>query len=82
MTETLTAFALGTFAQAASSPMPNNELKITLEEDVRQQKPARVSSGGADEVVTLDSANFEKLTQAATGATTGNWFVDFYAPWW
>ena len=35
---------------------------------------------GSD-VVTLTSKTFEHLTQAATGATTGDWFVMFYAPW-
>lgn len=29
----------------------------------------------------LDDSNFEHLTQAATGATTGDWFIKFYAPW-
>jgi len=33
------------------------------------------------EVVVLDSGNFEHLTQATTGATTGDWMVKFYAPW-
>ena len=33
------------------------------------------------EVVDLDNSNFEKLTQAATGATTGDWLIKFYAPW-
>jgi protein disulfide-isomerase-like protein len=33
------------------------------------------------EVIELNNANFEKLTQAATGATTGDWLVKFYAPW-
>eukprot|EP01071_Lankesteria_metandrocarpae_P005471 Lankesteria_metandrocarpae@DN4002_c0_g1_i3.p1 len=32
-------------------------------------------------VVDLTTDTFEKLTQAATGATTGPWFVKFYAPW-
>jgi len=36
----------------------------------------------ASEVVTLDDTNFEHLTQAASGATTGDWFVKFYAPWY
>lgn len=35
----------------------------------------------AGEVVVLDADSFEHLTQAATGATTGDWFVKFYAPW-
>mmetsp|Transcript_33263 Transcript_33263/g.61835 ORF Transcript_33263/g.61835 Transcript_33263/m.61835 type:complete len:214 (-) Transcript_33263:366-1007(-) len=29
----------------------------------------------------LTNDNFEHDTQAATGATTGDWFVEFYAPW-
>lgn len=32
-------------------------------------------------VVTLTVANFEHLTQATSGSTTGDWFVEFYAPW-
>ncbi|EDO06588.1 Thioredoxin family protein [Babesia bovis T2Bo] len=35
----------------------------------------------ASAVVQLTDSNFEKLTQASTGATTGPWFVKFYAPW-
>ncbi len=35
---------------------------------------------GSD-VVILDSKNFEHLTQASTGSTTGDWLVKFYAPW-
>jgi hypothetical protein len=31
-------------------------------------------------VITLTDENFEHLTQASTGATTGTWFVKFYAP--
>ena len=33
------------------------------------------------DVVVLDEKTFEHLTQAATGATTGDWLVKFYAPW-
>ena len=33
------------------------------------------------DIITLDGSNFEKLTQAATGATTGDWMIKFYAPW-
>ncbi|DAZ94993.1 TPA: hypothetical protein N0F65_000625 [Lagenidium giganteum] len=32
-------------------------------------------------VIVLTADNFEHLTQAATGATTGDWLVKFYAPW-
>ncbi|KAJ1483462.1 thioredoxin-like protein [Baffinella frigidus] len=38
-----------------------------------EQKPSKVK------VLTDD--NFEHLTQSVTGATTGDWFVEFYAPW-
>merc|ERR1711918_135979 len=34
--------------------------------------------GGIVEVVHLDSSSFEHDTQAATGATTGDWLVSFY----
>lgn len=33
------------------------------------------------EVVSLTAKTFEHQTQAATGATTGDWFVMFFAPW-
>jgi protein disulfide-isomerase-like protein len=33
------------------------------------------------DVVILTSKNFEHLTQASSGATTGDWLVEFYAPW-
>jgi len=33
------------------------------------------------DVVILDAGNFEHLTQASTGATTGDWLIKFYAPW-
>ena len=32
-------------------------------------------------VVVLTAANFEMETQASTGSTTGDWIVEFYAPW-
>jgi len=45
---------------------------------------APVSAGKRIEtgkVRVLDSTNFEHDTQASTGMTTGDWFVEFYAPW-
>jgi len=33
------------------------------------------------EVIELTDSNFEHLTQASTGQTTGKWFIKFYAPW-
>jgi hypothetical protein len=36
-------------------------------------------AAGGSEVVLLTSENFEHLTQASTGATTGDWLLDFYA---
>merc|ERR1719197_1957354 len=35
----------------------------------------------ASDVVHLTGDNFEHETQAASGATTGDWLVKFYAPW-
>jgi len=42
---------------------------------------ASISCSHGSNVLSLDFENFEHLTQAATGATTGDWFVEFYAPW-
>ncbi|CAE7675426.1 unnamed protein product [Symbiodinium microadriaticum] len=39
------------------------------------------TSSKASNVVVLTSANFEMETQASTGSTTGDWIVEFYAPW-
>ena len=33
------------------------------------------------DVQVLNDKNFEKITQATTGSTTGSWFIKFYAPW-
>ena len=35
---------------------------------------------GGSSVIELTDASFEQLTQASTGATTGDWLVEFYAP--
>ncbi|EGZ21025.1 hypothetical protein PHYSODRAFT_354354 [Phytophthora sojae] len=32
-------------------------------------------------VIVLTNADFEHKTQAGSGATTGDWLVEFYAPW-
>ena len=37
--------------------------------------------GPEAKVLELTDADFERETQASTGATTGNWFVMFHAPW-
>ena len=42
---------------------------------------AAVARAEGDDVTELDDENFESTTQAATGQTTGKWFVEFYAPW-
>jgi len=36
---------------------------------------------GNSKIRALDDSNFEADTQAASGGTSGNWFVMFYAPW-
>merc|ERR1719266_407908 len=40
-----------------------------------------VFSEDNSDVVELTSDNFEHLTQLNSGATTGDWFIKFYAPW-
>jgi hypothetical protein len=39
------------------------------------------ASDTASDVVILTEQNFELETQASTGATTGDWLIEFYAPW-
>jgi len=42
------------------------------------------AEGGGEphsDVVVLGDANFEHLTQASSGSTTGDWLIKFYAPW-
>ena len=39
------------------------------------------SSSSSSKIVELTTATFEHQTQAATGQTTGKWFVKFVAPW-
>ncbi len=34
----------------------------------------------ANYVIKLDDGNFEHLTQASTGQTTGKWFINFHSP--
>jgi hypothetical protein len=36
---------------------------------------------GKSNVKELKDSNFEHDTQASSGMTTGDWFVEFYAPW-
>lgn len=38
--------------------------------------------GTRSDVVVLTESNFELETQASTGSTTGDWLVEFYAPWY
>jgi len=42
---------------------------------------AGTENAASSEVRELTDDNFEHDTQAATGATTGDWLVEFYAPW-
>ena len=42
--------------------------------------PLAFVSASSSSVVTLTDATFEHLTQASTGSTTGDWFIEFYAP--
>lgn len=50
-------------------------------ENLSHEEALKRSSEIKDEIsVDLTDDNFEDLTQAATGATTGDWFVYFYQP--
>eukprot|EP00127_Corallochytrium_limacisporum_P005752 Clim_evm131s210 gene=Clim_evmTU131s210 len=79
---------LAKFARAGNSgsatAIPNlkdiAEGKVAPPEPPKEEKKEPVRTGPSD-VVELTDANFEDKTQASTGATTGKWFVEFYAPW-
>eukprot|EP00742_Colponemidia_sp_Colp-10_P004521 GILJ01004826.1.p1 GENE.GILJ01004826.1~~GILJ01004826.1.p1 ORF type:complete len:239 (+),score=20.50 GILJ01004826.1:33-719(+) len=42
---------------------------------------ANDNENGDSNVVDLTDETFEHLTQASTGSTTGDWLIEFYAPW-
>ncbi|POM66881.1 Protein disulfide-isomerase domain [Phytophthora palmivora] len=41
----------------------------------------QVVTADASNVIVLTNDDFEHKTQAGSGATTGDWLVEFYAPW-
>lgn len=43
--------------------------------------PDNLPDGAPHILQVLTDSTFEHDTQAVTGATTGDWFVEFYAPW-
>lgn len=68
-------------ARLAGPPNHTDLTLPTLTTQVGVLLAASVAVRAASQVVVLDDQNFEHLTQAATGATTGDWFVAFKAPW-
>ena len=36
----------------------------------------------ASDVIELNEDNFDQQTQIATGASAGDWFIEFFAPWY
>ncbi|KAG2526558.1 hypothetical protein BBO99_00002956 [Phytophthora kernoviae] len=48
---------------------------------VRHSHSLLTAADDASNVVVLTSSDFEAKTQAGSGATTGDWLVEFYAPW-
>eukprot|EP00277_Geminigera_cryophila_P046946 CAMPEP_0173079792 /NCGR_PEP_ID=MMETSP1102-20130122/15475_1 /TAXON_ID=49646 /ORGANISM="Geminigera sp., Strain Caron Lab Isolate" /LENGTH=212 /DNA_ID=CAMNT_0013952423 /DNA_START=105 /DNA_END=743 /DNA_ORIENTATION=- len=48
-------------------------LHVVFADDVIETGPSKVK--------VLTDSSFEHDTQSVTGATTGDWFVEFYAPW-
>lgn len=85
----LTDFALRGFADAKMTPFASQAAEVTADGDA--EEPAEAVESDAEvligagrpaesPVVVLTDANFEHDTQAATGATTGAWLVQFYAP--
>lgn len=86
------ALALAALAACAAAGAPLAEDAAQVAENAAENDVADATyydlppgeEEGAYEspVVVLDDSNFEHLTQASTGQTTGVWFVKFYAPWW
>jgi len=68
-------FAKGGFEATVSTASDYSALEVLGDDSDESSSPTE----GA--VVTLTDASFEHLTQASTGATTGPWFVKFFAPW-
>lgn len=75
--EELTAFVKGGYEESTGEPIPAPGSGDAHEPGAEKE----AASEGPSEVVTLTDADFEHKTQAATGGTTGDWFIEFYAPW-
>ncbi|CEG43083.1 protein disulfide-isomerase domain [Plasmopara halstedii] len=42
---------------------------------------SKASDVTSSNIIVLTNADFEHKTQAGSGATTGDWLIEFYAPW-
>jgi hypothetical protein len=69
-------FATSGFAQSLGSPVIPLVRTVEVEASGQDDFPVDDSLTVRD----LDDSSFEHDTQAATGATTGAWLVEFYAP--
>lgn len=65
------------FASAAAQ-LPFKDREPSIEN--LQEAMHKISQIKDEISIKLNDTNFEHLTQAATGATTGDWFVYFYLP--
>jgi protein disulfide-isomerase-like protein len=70
----MAAFARGGFATETTSTLYSELSTLAFDSGAAESK-------GDASVLVLSDDNFEHLTQASSGATTGPWFVKFYAPW-
>lgn len=64
-------FLLGLFVTAFTSTPKDAENFDDFDSEVKEKIVP----------IELSDETFEHLTQASTGATTGDWFIKFYAPW-
>lgn len=69
-------------AQKARAPIPGVPAAArALAAETSTVAPSSSAAFTEEHSLVLSDADFEHLTQASTGATTGDWFVKFYAPW-
>lgn len=68
----------GGFKSVAGEPLPTAAVARRAAAAPAEEEAVPT---GPSHVIALTESTFEHDTQASTGATTGRWFVKFYAPW-
>jgi len=66
---------------AESWPKPKNVKPWYRARSKFKASDSLQNAADESDVIVLTDEDFEQRTQAATGATTGDWFVEYYASW-